>query len=73
VKFVIEGRGDSSVGIPSSFGEVTMDIESMNWNEEEIERTKALLKEWDDNDTTVYTEKEYDDMIKQEEEMMTHD
>ena len=61
MKFVVVGAGDSSVGIPSSYSVVTFDSDSWEWNDDMIEHTKSLLKEWDDNGTTVYTEEEYDE------------
>ena len=66
MKFHIVGGGDMSVGIAPS-DEVVEFTGNSTWDEDLIQTTKDLLKEWDDNGATVYTEKEYDEMLKQEE------
>lgn len=70
MKFVVVGCGDWSVGIPSSHSVVTFDADGLVWNNDLIEHTKAMLREWDDNGTEVFTEEEYDELMNYEEEAM---
>lgn len=65
MKFIITGGGDRSVGIPATEEVVTFEG-NCNWDKDEIQRTKALLSEWDDNGADVLTEEEYDAMIEEE-------
>jgi flagellar motor component MotA len=68
-KFIVEGGGDMDVGIcPSNFT-VTFEGFSSCWMEEnDIKFVKDMLKELDDNGATVYTEEEYNEILKMEEE-----
>lgn len=66
MKFIIMGGGDSSVGIPSSEEIVTFEGNCV-WDDDQIQRTKELLTEWDDNGADVQTEEEYIAQIDAEE------
>ncbi len=68
MKFIIFGGGDSSVGIPSSETTVTFEGND-DWDKDLIESTKNLLREFDDNGAEIMTEKEYNQMLKDENEM----
>jgi len=59
-KFRVVGGGDQSVGIPESDVVVTFDG-NIIWDKQLVERTKELLKEWDDNGADVQTEEEFDE------------
>jgi hypothetical protein len=67
MKFFIIGGGDSSVGIPPSKEIVTFEGRTV-WDDDMIELTKEILKEWDDNGAKIFTEKEHESYLAMQEE-----
>lgn len=72
VTFIIEGRGDMSVGIWPTSNEVTITIKDYDddpdWFKEFVEAQRELLKEFFESDTRVgvMTKDEYEAMCKAE-------
>lgn len=58
--FIVEGRGDMSVGIFPSHFEIVLKNFNRELEADEIENIKMFFIEFDDNNTTVYTAAEYD-------------
>jgi len=62
MKFFVTGSGDWSVGVPSSFWEVSIEPEGRELDDDEIRMVKTFLQELDDNGrTSVYTSKEWNE------------
>ena len=67
MKFYIFGGGDESVGLPATDEVVTFEG-NMNLDDNSIKTIKQMLLEFDDNGASVLTEKEYNEMLKEEEQ-----
>lgn len=62
--FVVDGRGDMSVGIWPSHFEVVLKGLPFELTEVDVENIKEFFTEFDDNGTTVYTGEEWDEFLK---------
>lgn len=67
ITFIVVGGGDYSVGIPSSDWSAT--FKGIMLDKGTIESIRRMLKDFDDNGATVYTEEEYDAELKREKEI----
>lgn len=66
MKFRIFGGGDAGVGVWGTDETVTFEG-NLEFDKDMIEQTKKFLAELDDNGASVYTEEEYQELIKLQE------
>jgi len=69
LKFIVNGGGDWSVGIPDIDAEITIEENLVCFSDEYIKDWKRMISNlYDIPDSCVYTEEEWEKMIKAEEE-----